>query len=128
MSWREVWEKLQEGEKEKRKMSKLLNGRPIQTLKCDGRLVLVKHINGHIGLEYAIPTFVRSEYEEWTEILKPEPKADANGWWRFEDKQPEHRQKIIWHNVSGGAFGATMWHENNSVTWSHWKPFDGPVT
>lgn len=72
----------------------------------------------------------------------PEPHPDANGWWRIEDKEPEHLQFVKFKNIFGeieagryhahsmrGQRGIFLNSKGADINSDKWCPLDmsGPV-
>lgn len=130
MSWEQAWEKLQEIAKEKQEMSKLLNGQPYSELKSDPvRFLVALWRDGTVTVARSDDLASCTTCTEWAEILKPEPKADANGWWKLSDKNPDNKQFIVFCHLEDKQFGKPIFYNADigHSGWSHWKPFDGPV-
>lgn len=113
-------------------MSKLINGRPMSELKLDCRPIAVIQ-RDRVYICYANPEFDINSCEEWAEILKPEPKPDANGWWKFADKMPEDGS-IVQMAKRTSDYGSK--HKVSTVIYrdietyfsafTHWKLWESP--
>lgn len=114
-------------------MPKLLNGRPMDELVCDGRPVLVIDTNDLTYLIRANSNLAKSIYVEWMEIIRPDPKPDANGWYKSSEIQPDQEGKsvLIMHKAGNAGHIIKYWRiEQYCVDpeiYSHWRYIDLPV-
>lgn len=69
---------------------KLLNERPMSELVCDGRYVVFRTgaDRVHFSPAFEVAKNNRSNVG-WAELLAPEPKPDANGWWNWDEAKPD---------------------------------------
>lgn len=129
-------------------MKKLINGRPMGEIKNanSDRIVAVHNLGAvhllqvNFGDSCAFNVssgraVLFSDYQEWAEIVKPDPKPDANGWWCFKDKHPECGMTVQLVNKNGNR--EIGWERHLvkikgqcdfSGSWSHWKPWEGPIS
>lgn len=106
-------------------MNKLINGRPMNELKLDGRKVAVISSYGDCYIAMAHTDMDLDCYLEWAEIVKPEPKPDANGWWKMEEKQPEHLQIVLLCSITDYV-KRVAYCEDLRHSYSYWKLWEGP--
>lgn len=114
-------------------MSKLLNGRPMNELVYDGRLILTIDRDGFPRI-YAAKAWMNDYlFTEWMEIIRPDPKPDANGWYKSSEIQPDQEGKsVLAHNPrTYESYIITSW-DNSWDTldpdmYSHWRYIDLPV-
>lgn len=115
-------------------MPKLLNGRPMDELVCDNRLILVI---GRDGLPqiFDAENWVKKEsrFTEWMEIIRPDPKPDANGWYKSSEIQPDQEGKsvLIMHRAGNASHTIKYWRIEQYYVdpeiYSHWRYIDLPV-
>lgn len=114
-------------------MPKLLNGRPMNELVYDGRLILTIDRDGFPRI-YAAKAWMNDYlFTEWMEIIRPDPKPDANGWYKSSEIQPDQEGKsvLIMHKAGNASHIIKYWHSEQKYVdpeiYSHWRYIDLPV-
>jgi hypothetical protein len=106
-------------------MVKLINGQPMSELKRDGRLVLIRN-DTRIYTGHAYEATIGCE---WAEILAPEPKPDANGWWNFSEKRPDQGQEVMRYHKASDTFDVSTFHPHEIRYWHgcKWQEIKPPA-
>ena len=115
-------------------MPKLLNSRPMDELVCNGRPILVIDGDGFPQI-FDAENWIKKEsrFTEWMEIIRPDPKPDANGWYKSSEIQPNQEGKsVLAHNPrTYESYIITSWDNYwdrlDSDIYSHWRYIDLPV-
>lgn len=118
---------------------KLLNERPMSELVCDGRYVAFRTSvdRVHFSPAFEVAKNNRSNVG-WAELLAPEPKPDANGWWNWDEVKPDFSRNWLEHYIGYDDKAAVVAHSPEVAYNGYdataggefkvkWKYFDLPI-